>query len=110
MQTINACLRGKYFLQTKTKIDDGSVAKPEGEVPTAPPSVQLDKKRLLRAAQRTKRYDSDYEYTPLDSGRYFSTPATVLVVDSDCLDVALWLQKEMKLKPVVLSIFIACFT
>lgn len=84
MQTVNACLRGRYFLE------DGA-------------PVNLDKKRLFQAASGTKRYDSNYEYHLSDKHVRFEEPAEVMVVDGDCLEAALWLQQERKLNPVLLS-------
>lgn len=78
--TIDALLRGKYFL-------------------SAEKSVQIDKKALLNSIQSAKMYSSDYKfsvYPPIKS------KTQIKVVEGDCVDVALILKNKYQLNPIVL--------
>lgn len=85
MQTIEACLKGRYIL-------------PDGN------TVQLDKKLLEKAAISSVMYSSDFVYSnsnKFKSSRQFVTET--MVVEGDCLEAALWLKNTKKVNPAVLN-------
>lgn len=77
--TIEATLRGKYFLENGK-------------------SVLLDKKLLLKSVKSTKFYPSDYKWKMMRNLNYKSN---IKVVESDCLEEGIKLKRN-KLNPCVL--------
>jgi len=94
MQTINACLRGRYFLP------DGS-------------HRNLDKKTMLKAASGTVKYSGDHTVggsttNKLDSAQQScnidsQSKTEYMVINGDSLDTAFYLIDTLRLNPVVLN-------
>uniref|UniRef100_A0A6B2LB84 Microbial-type PARG catalytic domain-containing protein n=1 Tax=Arcella intermedia TaxID=1963864 RepID=A0A6B2LB84_9EUKA len=79
--TIQASLRGKYFL-------------PDGR------GVLLNKKLIENSARCTVMYGSEHKFP----NNMVTCPATKIhVIHGDCLESALWLKKEFKCNPVCLN-------
>ncbi|CAF3337214.1 unnamed protein product [Rotaria socialis] len=73
IQTINAVCNGFYRLPDTTKID-------------------LNKHKMANAAQSTRQYTNDYEYDEALQQRSCEQATQILVVNGDCLDVAICLK------------------
>eukprot|EP01080_Neovahlkampfia_damariscottae_P005020 gene5020-8618_t len=78
--TIEACLRGKYYL-------------PNGE------NVHLNLKNMLKSVKSTKMYN--YKTTKFKS-HSGSHKTKIMVIEGDCLESGIWLKEKKKLNPIVL--------
>jgi uncharacterized protein (TIGR02452 family) len=94
VQTIQALLRGRYYLP--------SVEREGVEGAERLPMVALDKKKLLASALASVQYSSDHIYfmLKLPSPRF---ETNVSVIHGDCLDAALSLPLDSKKDPLVLD-------
>ncbi|CAF4818268.1 unnamed protein product [Rotaria sp. Silwood1] len=85
IQTINAVCNGFYRLTDGTKIN-------------------LNKNKMAYAAQNTRQYGNDYEYTTVRQQHTYEQPCRMVVINGDCLDVAICFKaKYPKSNPVVLN-------
>lgn len=76
IQTIEAVLRGTYFLKTENEVSP----------------VILDKKLMIKASENTIKYESDHKFQFIEIENLYVTE--YLVVAADCLELASILAKR----------------
>src|SRR5690606_31252339 len=79
MQTVDICLRGKYFLNATTV-------------------VQLSKKFILESVKNSKMYPSDCKFQNFTKNE----SSQIFIVDGDCLETALLFKQHYNVNPIVL--------
>lgn len=94
IQTIQAILSGKYFLEP-SEIEGQDSTEIEKLIKSK--LVLLDKKKMLKSAQLSVKYESEHKYTVETAlgTKSNSYKTQLFVVKSDCLEVALHFKKRI---------------